>query len=213
MLQPNDVILFQGDSITDWGRKRDFPTGHTHDALGDGYPFFAAAQLLATRPALNLTFLNRGIGGNKMADLAARWDPDCLALRPTVVSILIGVNDTWAARTGHAPPQPLDEYERTFHALIRRTREALPRTRLVLCEPFVFKFKAVDNTWFPEIAQRQQIVARVARETNCTFIPFQHALDEALKLHADPAHWLADGVHPTPAGHYVLAQAWLQAMV
>jgi lysophospholipase L1-like esterase len=213
MLQSNDVILFQGDSITDWGRKRDFTAGHTHDALGDGYPFFAAAELLATRPALNLTFFNRGIGGNKMSDLAARWEPDALALRPSVVSILIGVNDIWHARSGRVPPQPLDLYEHTFHDLIRRTRDVLPQARFVLCAPFVFKFKSVDDAWFPEITRRQQIVARVARETGSTFIAFQSVLDEALKLHPDPAHWLADGVHPTPAGHYVLARAWQQAVV
>ncbi len=60
-----------------------------------GYALLIASHLVAERPEAQLKFHNRGISGNKVFQLAERWDKDCLALKPNVVSILIGVNDIW----------------------------------------------------------------------------------------------------------------------
>ena len=89
-LQPHDRVLLTGDSVTDWGRDRSDPT-----SLGHGYAGIVAALAGARRPDLGLTFLNRGVGGDTSAMLRARWEQDAVALAPTVVSILIGINDTW----------------------------------------------------------------------------------------------------------------------
>ncbi len=212
MLKANDVILFQGDSITDAGRSRQNVHGHGADALGHGYACLTAAKLLALKPALNLTILNRGISGNKVPQLAERWQVDCLDLKPTVVSILIGVNDTWHAKNNPALAVPLDVYENVYRDLIEKTRQALPGVRLVLCEPFVFKCGAVNDTWFPEIDQRRDIVAKLAHDHRCTFVAFQKALNDALPRQSRLEYWLGDGVHPTLAGHEVLSQAWLKAV-
>src|SRR3954466_4147847 len=84
-------ILFQGDSITDGNRGR---TADPNHILGHGYAFIIAAKYAAQFPAQHLTFINRGISGNKVSDLAKRWTSDALLLKPTVLSILIGINDT-----------------------------------------------------------------------------------------------------------------------
>jgi phospholipase/lecithinase/hemolysin len=60
--------------------------------------------------------------------------------------------------------------------------------------------------------ERRQVVRDLAGEFDAIFVPFQRVLDEALQQ-ADPAYWAADGVHPTPAGHRLLADAWLAAML
>ena len=91
----NQVILFQGDSITDCGRSREANVPNT--GLGGGYPFMAAAHLLCAKAEDGLKFFNRGISGNRIVDLYARWKIDGLNLNPDVISILIGVNDTWHA--------------------------------------------------------------------------------------------------------------------
>ncbi|APZ49469.1 hypothetical protein BW721_07140 [Jeotgalibaca sp. PTS2502] len=72
-LKQNDVILFIGDSITDVGRNRE--DGYN---LGSGYTLMVAGALSARYPELQLQFLNRGIGGNKIGDLKERWETDCL---------------------------------------------------------------------------------------------------------------------------------------
>src|SRR5579875_1295459 len=90
LFNPQERILFQGDSITDMGRGRTEDQNHL---LGHGYAFIVSAWERANFPERQLSFLNRGISGNTSADLAVRWKPDALDLAPDVVSILIGVND------------------------------------------------------------------------------------------------------------------------
>ena len=211
-LAVNDVILFQGDSITDFGRSRDKVTGHSREALGEGYAFLAAGLILARSAGLNLTVLNRGVSGNKIIDMAARWQADTLDLKPTVVSILIGVNDTWHIRAGGGPAIPLDLYESVYRGLLTDTRAALPHVRLILCEPFVLRCGAVEASWFPEIDQRRAVVKKLAAEFGATFVAFQSALNRALKVQPQPEYWLSDGVHPTLPGHTLLAQTWVKAV-
>src|SRR5579864_8373098 len=93
------TILFQGDSITDAGRDRNQSAPNATGALGNGYPMLLAAMLLKQWPDLELRIFNRGISGNKVPDLQARWDSDTLSLKPDVLSILVGVNDYWHTRT------------------------------------------------------------------------------------------------------------------
>jgi lysophospholipase L1-like esterase len=211
-LAAGDVILFQGDSITDCGRSREKNTGHTREALGEGYPLLAAGLMLSRCPGLNLAVINRGISGNKVVDLPPRWKADALDLKPTVVSILIGVNDTWHSRAGWGAAVPLDLYEATYRALLTDTRAALPQVRLVLCEPFVLRVGAVTDAWFPEIDQRRAVVRKLAGEYGAVFVPFQRVLNRAVKDQPRPEYWLADGVHPTLAGHALLAQAFVKAV-
>ncbi|MEJ2050060.1 MAG: GDSL-type esterase/lipase family protein, partial [Calditrichota bacterium] len=99
VLQQNDVVLFQGDSITDAGRNRENTQPNSQSGLGPGYAFVAAADMLATSAGKNLKIFNRGVSGNKVFQLAARWQEDCLALQPDVLSSLVGVNDFWHTLT------------------------------------------------------------------------------------------------------------------
>src|SRR5881397_2560668 len=159
------VVLFQGDSITDAGRDRGLADPNSAGALGSGYPLLVASAALAAHPDRGLRFYNRGISGNKVPDLAARWAADTVALAPDVLSILIGVNDFWhklsSGYTGN-----VEDYEHQYTALLDDTRRALPRTRLIVLEPFVLRCGAVDDRWFPEFDQRhprRRNAARTAR--------------------------------------------------
>ena len=78
-------ILFIGDSITDCGREY-----NDSKDLGNGYPLLVAKRLSTQFPTIEFDVLNKGINGNKIADLRARFDTDCLDLEPDIVSILIG---------------------------------------------------------------------------------------------------------------------------
>ncbi|HEY2849307.1 MAG TPA: GDSL-type esterase/lipase family protein, partial [Gemmatimonadaceae bacterium] len=94
------VILFQGDSITDVGRNRNVPGENNASALGGGYPLLAASQMLRAHPDGGLKFFNRGVSGDKVPALQARWQTDTITLQPDVLSILVGVNDFWHKLTG-----------------------------------------------------------------------------------------------------------------
>lgn len=211
MIQPDDVILFQGDSITDAGRERDNGAANDPGALGRGYAMLASARLLAERPGDNLRILNRGISGNKILELEERWRDDCLDLKPDLLSILIGVNDTWHGQGNPELRVPLDRYEDIYRKLLHAARSAMPDLRLVLCEPFTLLTGAVTEGWFPEIDQRREIVSRIAADYGAVFVPFQ-ALFDKLAAEAPKPYWLGDGVHPTLPGHQQMADLWVQTV-
>ncbi len=206
-----NVVLFQGDSITDAGRDRG-REGNANDAraLGTGYAFLTAAALLANHAEAKLTIYNRGISGNKVFQLAERWDKDCLALKPDVVSILIGVNDIWHKLDGKYDGT-IEVYERDYRALLERTKRELPGAILVVCEPFVLRCGAVNEKWFPDFDGYRAAAKRVASAFDAVFIPFQTMFDEAVRT-TTPAYWAGDGVHPTLAGAALMARTWLQAV-
>lgn len=208
-IAPKDVILFQGDSITDAGRSRD-KAGEANNqaALGSGYSWLAAAELLVDRPTDGLQIYNRGISGNKVYQLAERWQQDCLDLKPNLVSVLVGVNDLWHRLNGKYDGT-VEVYEKDYRALLERTRKALPGVRLVVCEPFVLRCGAVNDKWFPAFDEYRAAAKRVADAFQATFVPFQAMFDEAVKL-APPQHWAGDGVHPSASGAALMAHLWLR---
>ncbi len=211
LVSAGDVVLFQGDSITDAGRSREHAAEpNAQPGMGTGYAWLAGAGLLVSRPTDDLRLFNRGISGNKVFQLAERWDADCLALKPDVLSILIGVNDIWHARGGNYAGT-VEVYERDYHALCERTLEALGEVKLVCCEPFVLRCGAVDDSWFPEFDRYRAAARRVADAFGARWVPFHEVFERAV-VHAPPEHWAGDGVHPSAAGAALMSQAWLRAV-
>lgn len=207
-LTQGDVVLFQGDSITDAGRNRKTATkANDKSALGRGYPLLIGTQLLDAHPKLDLQVFNRGISGNKVPDLQRRWKKDCLDLNPAVLSILVGVNDIWHKMNGRYDGT-VESYRTGFAALLKQTREALPKTTIVICEPFALRCGAVKDSWFPEFDQRRAAAKEVAHEAKAVWVPFQTMFDDAIADGTKPEHWARDGVHPTGAGHELMAKTW-----
>lgn len=209
-ISKGNVVLFQGDSITDAGRSRDDSTANSFRALGSGYAMLASAALLEKYAAQDLKIYNKGISGNKVFQLAERWDKDCLELKPDVLSILIGVNDIWHKLSGNYDGT-VDIYRKDYIALLERTRKALPNVKLIICEPFAVKnVKAVDDKWYPEFYDYQKAAREIAEQFGAVFIPFQRVYDEARKRAPGP-YWTGDGVHASFAGAQLMANAWLEA--
>ncbi|MFN2475707.1 MAG: SGNH/GDSL hydrolase family protein [Chthoniobacterales bacterium] len=202
--KPDDRILFQGDSITDAGRTRDLDP---NVSLGGGYVFIIAARAGAIYPERHLTFLNRGVSANKIYDLASRWQTDTVELKPALVSVLVGINDTVA----EVSPK---DYEAAYEKLLAQTMAALPSTRLVLCEPFALAagFHKKDfEGWRAAVGARGRIVGRLAAKYGAAFVRFQQIFDEACKR-APAEYWSRDGVHPTAFGHQIMAEEWIRAV-
>lgn len=200
---PGTRILFQGDSITDGNRGRSADPNHI---LGHGYAFILAAKFGAAFPERKLDFMNRGVSGNTVLDLAKRWQKDTLDLKPDVLSVLIGVNDSGKG----VPPA---EFEKVYDQLLTDAKTANPKIRLVLCEPFTLPVGriATNETRKSAVDALQPIVAKLAQKHGAVFVPLQRALDEACKR-APADHWIWDGVHPTYSGHQIVADAWERAV-
>jgi lysophospholipase L1-like esterase len=202
LFKNNARVLFQGDSITDGNRGRNEDPNHI---LGHGYCFIIAAQYGARFPERKLTFLNRGISGNKVTDLAARWQKDTLDLKPDVLSILIGINDS-----GHIP---LEEYEQVYDKLLLEARASNPGIQFVLCEPFYLPkdgHKEGDERE-QDIKKRQAIVAKLAEKHQAALVKFQKVFDNACQR-APAQYWVWDAVHPTYSGHQLMADEWIRTV-
>jgi lysophospholipase L1-like esterase len=198
------TVLFQGDSITDSGRMR-----AVDGDLGVGYPLLVSALYSSAYPERGVRFLNRGVSGDRLVDLEERWEDDCLALRPDALSILIGVNETWRAFDSSDPtPAPL--FERRYRDLLARTQSALPDVRIALIEPFLLPFPDTTDLWRVDLNAKIAAVRRVARDAGCALVPLD-GLFAAAATRREPAYWAEDGIHPTPAGHGLIARAWLAA--
>ena len=207
----DNTVLFQGDSITDAGREKEKELPNNPASFGHGYAFLAASALLNVLPEKQLTIYNRGISGNKVYQLADRWQKDCLDLKPNVLSILIGVNDYWHKRNGKYDGT-IEIYENDYRALLNRTKDALPGIKLVLCEPYyLLNTSAVDETWVEPMKQYQAVAKKMADEFDALWVPYQKVYDEAIK-HAPATYWSADGVHPAMPGAQLMAEAWLRVV-
>jgi lysophospholipase L1-like esterase len=197
-------ILFQGDSITDGNRGRSPDPNHI---LGHGYVFLISASFGAALPERKLAFLNRGVSGNTAGDLSKRWLNDTIKLKPDIVSILIGVND-------HSAGLSVEEFEKTYDWMLGKAAAALPGVRFVLCEPFTLptgKYKENFGPWQDGLKKRAEAVERLAAKYKAPVVRFQKAFDDGCKR-APAEYWIWDGIHPTYAGHQIMADEWVRTV-
>ena len=206
-LHTGELILFQGDSITHAFRKPD-EIGTSYQ-MGAGYAMLIAAKLQAERPELLLRYENRGICGDRLREMALRWQQDCLDLRPDIVSILIGVVDTLRTMEDGSGA-PLDDFERTYRRLLARTQDELPDIRLVLVEPFLLPCGTITPAHLADLRLRQRAIQRIAEDYGVIFVPLQAAL-EAAAAETGPEYWLFDGIHPNAPAQWLIAREWLSA--
>ncbi len=206
------TILFQGDSITDAGRSRE------NDAnTGIGYPTLVSGELGLSFPN-RYNIYNRGISGNRVVDVYARIKKDIINLKPDIMSILIGVNDVWHELSSQNGVDA-DKYFKVYSMLIEEIKEALPDVKIMIMEPFVLKASATEDTeecpdkWHlfnTEVKKRAAKAKELAEKYDLPFIALQDKFDEAAKL-APNHYWLADGVHPTTAGHEIIKREWIKS--
>ncbi len=207
-------ILFQGDSITDCGRNR-----ADNGSVGTGYPLLIKSKL-SLEEGKNYEFFNRGISGNRISDLYARIKMDLINLAPDYMSILIGVNDVWH-EIDRQNGADTEEYFFLYDRLITRVKEALPNIQIVILEPFVLDGPATASCEaMPDrferfqkgVAEKAAAAKELAQKHGLPFIPLQEKFNEAAaRLGVDVL--TPDGVHPHPAGHQLIADAWMNAFV
>jgi lysophospholipase L1-like esterase len=207
MLKTSTTILFQGDSITNAFRMPDEMNNAYQ--LGAGYAMLISARLLATRPDDHLIFHNRGISGQGIRDLQGRWQPDCLALTPDLLSILVGVND--ADPFNEVAALPLDQYARIYRDLLHDTRQALPAVRLVLCSPFLLNVNNPTKRGVADIAAQAEFVKALADEFDAVYVPLYDVFTRACER-APAEYWSYDGYHPNAQGHWLIAETWLESV-
>lgn len=211
-------ILFQGDSLTDCGRARDNDKANVH--LGNGYVNMICGELVASNPQAGYEVYNRGIGGNRIADLYARWIEDALNPEYDLLSMLCGVNDVGFGLRLNCGSDA-ERFEDIYDRMLGEVKKTHPEARLLLVEPFLFRMPHQDgprgddinrdwDIWSREIRKRGAATERLARKYGAVFLPmFDHF--EALSAQFGPQTYSIDCIHLTPAGNHVLARRWIDA--
>jgi len=198
-------LLFQGDSITDmkWGRNQK----DRNHYLGHSYVYLIAARLGVELAEDQLDIYNRGISGNTVSDLRNRWEQDAIAMKPDLLSILIGTNDV-----GREVSPAV--FETNYRQILKESRLTNPDLKLVLLDPFVLKSGKLkdDIIWRSRRGATDElrtIVASLVKEFDAVHVRMQEVFDAAAKS-VSPEHWIWDGVHPLPQGHELIARHWLK---
>lgn len=210
-ISANQTVLFIGDSITDCGRD---PSGNPtpwnlQAGLGRGYVDLVAAHFGVTCPEKRIRIINRGVSGNTVRDLAARWQTDVVDLAPDWLVVMIGINDVWRqfdqplVTEAHVSPTT---YERTLEKLVARPKVS----GLVLMTPFMVE----PNRAEPMRRRMDEygvIVKRIAKRRGAILVDTQAAFDSVL-AHTHPMSIAWDRIHPNSTGHLILARAFLAAI-
>lgn len=214
-LRPNLVngtrILFQGDSITDmkWGRNQ----SDRNHYLGHSYVFLIAGRLGMDMPNANLEFFNRGISGNKVSDLKARWQKDAIDMKPDMLSILVGTNDVGIGFRNRDKTVTPSAFEKDYRFILEASLKANPALRIVLLDPFVLqsgrlKDEQAYHSRRKETDKMRNVVSRMAMDYNAAHLKTQEILDRAAQK-SSPENWIWDGIHPLPQGHELIARNWI----
>jgi acyl-CoA thioesterase-1 len=191
-------ILFQGDSITDVDRKRE-----KYYDLGDGYP-----KLIAQKYD-QFEIINRGISGNCVRDLRQRWTEDCIDLKPDLLSIMIGINDTWR-RYGNNDPISAQAYYEDYRYILEQVKKELPNTIIVIIEPYVLPEPSDRLEWREDLDPKIQMARKLAGEFADVYIPLDGLLAGAYLKENNSTKYSEDGVHPTLYGHQFIAEKWIE---
>ncbi len=204
------TFLFQGDSITDANREDD---DRVNFGLGTGYPLLVASDFLKNRKG-DFCFINRGVSGDRVTDIYARIKEDIINLSPDYMSILVGVNDVAHELTMQCGVDE-EKYEKIYSMLIEEVRNALPDIKIIILEPFVLEGTATQEMWkqfSSEVRKRADAAKRVAEKYNLIFVPLQKLFDDA-SSDGNGEYWSADGVHPTSAGHQIIKEELVKAII
>ena len=231
-LTNKDTILFIGDSITDGNRGLTMDLNHI---MGHGYQEQIASRLAADNYKAMPKFINKGISGNKSFQILERWEEDCLQYKPTIISLLCGVNDVLYNIDKMETSKEAAEY---IEEILKRTFAVLPDVKFILCEPFYLDVRNQDapyeNIPHPKCAEDfrfcnylldiekveksakkikmlQAVLPLLAEKYGCIYVPFQDVFDKAVET-TPGSYFIWDNVHPTMVGHRLMADRWLEVV-
>ncbi|MFT4144010.1 MAG: SGNH/GDSL hydrolase family protein [Mobilitalea sp.] len=206
MFHDGQVVLFQGDSITDCGRDRSDIT-----SLGEGYPGVVAKLYHTLFPETKVTFINRGISGDRTIDLLERYKNDIEDVKPHFLSILIGINDTWRHYDCNDPTST-EDFEKNYRELLTRVKKDLPECKIMLIEPFVLNSLTDRASWREDLDPKIQVVRKLAKEFADFYIPMDGIYAKLEVENYSCSQLAEDGVHPTVLGHSIIAKEYLNIL-
>ena len=206
LLKKGQTLLFQGDSITDCNRDRD-----DISSLSDGYAGMVAKMYNSLIPDNNITFINKGISGNRVIDLLERYEDDFKAINPDFISILIGINDTWR-RYKNNDPTSTESFEKSYRELLANIKKDMPSCKILMIEPFVLNSLPDRRAWREDLDPKINVVRELAKEFADYYLPLDGILAKTEVEEYNCKELAPDGVHPSELGHNVIAEEYMNIL-
>ena len=203
------TMLFQGDSVTDTGRDRSIASGM--ECLGNGYPKVFASVYNTLFPENKVTFVNRGVSGDRTNHLLERYEKDFKAVKPDVISIMIGINNTWRNFDGGEDYCSAERFEAEYEELLAKIKADMPDARIMLIEQFAFTAHPDRNTWQEDLDAKREATRRLAFKYADWFVPMYDLMTASAAEDFDMYELSRDGVHPEYTGHALIATEMLKA--
>ena len=202
-MNKNGKIVFIGDSITEWGCEED------PENIGTGYVRLIHDYLVTTYPERKPVVLNRGVGGNRIPDLAKRWQKDVLDENPDYVSVSIGINDVWRQIDHLVDDQVYpDQFEQIYVDLLTQLKEK-SNAKIIIMEPTIIE-EDVHSEANKKLVAYVDVVKRLAERFEAIYVPTNQAFIHFLNTDAD-LKLTIDGVHTNSTGNMLIAQTWIKA--
>lgn len=205
-------ILFQGDSITDGNRYKDIESRwDKNHQIGHSYAYIVTGLISMLYPERQFEFVNRGISGNRTNELLLRWKTDTIEENPDILCILVGVNDAFCGYEEREYDKSGEQYEENYRTLLKTAREKNPHLKIIMLEPFAYVdiAKPSERVCFnfrqEKLKNIQKKAKKIAKDFDAVFIPFQNKFNKIIDT-PKPEYWLWDGIHPTEAGHALIAR-------
>ncbi len=204
-LKDGDRVVFYGDSIT----------------AQRLYTKYIEESIIARYPGMHIDFYNAGMGGDRVSGGSAgtsmeRLARDVVPFHPTVVTIMLGMNDG-----GYTPDsnKNFEVYSTGYRKLLAAFQQDFPAAKFTLIGPSPYDELAHP----PLIPGYNEVLVRyadfnasLAKEKGIAYVDFNlpttTALSAAMRQNALlTAGLLPDRVHPSPQAHWMLAAALLRA--
>lgn len=203
-----DRIVFAGDSITDMGSGNPVGEG-LFDSLGHGYVRVVENMLAAYYPELRIRVTNSGIGGNTSRTLLERFDRDVIDLKPSWVSICIGVNDVWrqfdcpAMLDSQVMPE---EYSENLEAMILKSKQVAKG--VFILSPFIIERNRED--WMRKRMDEYVAISKeLSKKHGCIFVDMQAMFEKYCSVrYSEYLAW--DRIHPNQVGATLMANEFLK---
>ena len=208
IINDKEKIVFIGDSVTDAGRKRPVGEG-LWEGTGNGYVRVIENFLNVCYPERVIRVSNTGISGNNPNDLVARFDKDCLDLKPNIAVICIGFNDVWryfdepSITDGHVS---VETYAANLEIMAKRCADA--GIKCIFMTPYYLEPNEKDLMRATRDEYRGAM-KKVAEKMGIDCIDLQAAFDKLLEYRY-PASISWDRVHPGQIGSLVIAKTFLK---
>lgn len=198
-------VVVLGDSITKGVRP----------GVGPEQTFGALLAAALERRGLQLPVRNVGIGGERTDQALLRLDRDVLALRPRLVTVMYGTNDSYVDRGAQRSRLSLEQYRENLTRLVTQLQGR--GSRVVLMTPPRWAADAAPNGLGENPNLRLepyvQVCREVAKQQRVPLVDHFAAWTRAEARGVNLRDWTTDGCHPNPRGHQDVAERLVPEVV